>query len=814
MFKTYIQVALRNLSKDKFYSIINILGLTVGLISFLLIYLFVQHELSYDTYYPNSENIYRVASRGAFGGSEFDIAVASAPTGQAMQNDYPEVQDFIRFRTTGPTLFKSDENYYEETPVFADGNFFDFFSQQIIAGNPVTALLKPNTVAISQALAERVFGGKDPIGKIFEFNSDFNSDVANYEVTAVYQDIPDNTHFRFDLIVSMESLEESRDPIWLNQNFQTYIQFSPGTDVSEFGRKMQGMVRKYMGPELQKFLGKSIEEFEQDGNSIALYLQPVKDIHLKSNLVAEIEGNGDLKYVYIFSAIAVFILLIASINYMNLATARSSDRAKEVGLRKVMGAYKSQLMLQFIAESIIMALIAVILAILGSYWSLPFFNELSGKNFDGSVFESPSMVGLILVVAILIGLVSGSYPAFFLSAFKPADVLKGKISSGSKNGRLRNILVVFQFSISMFLIVGTMAIFNQLAFVQNSDLGFEKEHKIILKNTSSLGKTISSFKEEVLANSQFESGTITSFLPSPSSRNQSAVFKGSDPNDGTTSMQIWTVDHDFIKTMGMELAEGRDFSKDFSTDSTTVIINQAAAVRMGFESALSERIGFYTNRSDDGQTYDVTSFNVIGVVEDFNYNSLRENIEPLILRLGDSPRFIMFKTSSNNYPLALELLEAKWNEFAPGYPFEYSFLDDKLNEVYAGDVQIGKILGTFASIAIFIACLGLFALSSFTAEQRSKEIGIRKVLGASVVGIMTLLSKEFIKLMAIAFALATPLSYLVMNKWLEEFVYRTTVEYSTFIIAGSGLFLIAWITISYQSLKAAQTNPVNTLGDE
>ena len=392
--------------------------------------------------------------------------------------------------------------------------------------------------------------------------------------------------------------------------------------------------------------------------------------------------------------------------------------------------------------------------------------------------------------------------------------MKGNLASGSKNSRLRNILVVFQFSVSIFLIVGTMVIFNQLTFVQNSDLGFEKEHKIILHNTAALGSMNKSFKEEVLANSQFESATITSYLPSPSSRSQNAVFKGNDPSDGTVSMQFWSVDHDFVKTIGIDVVEGRDFSTDFLSDSTAVILNEAAVKQLGFEFPLEEKVGFYTGESAGGETFTRTAFKVIGVIKDFNFNSLRQNISPLILKLGESPRYITFKTNAENYTQALETLEAKWNEFAPGYPFEYTFLDDALNEVYAGDLRVGKILATFASIAIFIACLGLFALSAFTAEQRSKEIGIRKVLGASVIGIMSLLSKEFFKLMTLAFLIAAPLSYLVMDKWLEDFAYRTSLQVSTFLIAGLGSFLVAWITMSYQSLRAAQTNPVNTLRDE
>ena len=813
MLRTYLQVAIRNLTKDKFYSVINILGLTVGLACFLIIYLFVQHELSYDTYYPDNERIYRLTAAGSFGGSDFNIAVVGAPTGKAMIDDYPEVEDFIRFRTSGSTLFRSGENYYEETPVFADKNFFNFFSQQVIRGNAETALASPKKVAISQSLADRVFGDKDPVGQVIEFNNDYDPEKDIYEITAVFADTPDNTHFHFDLIISMESLEDSKSPIWINQNFQTYIRLVDGADPAELESKMQGMVQKYIGPEVEKFLGKNLDEFANEGNSFAFGLQPVTDIHLKSNLQAEIEANNDIKYVYIFSAIATFILIIASINYMNLATARSAGRAKEVGIRKVMGAYKPQLIMQFISESVIIALTALVFAVLISYWALPHFNELSGKNFTGLVLESPFLIGTMLAVAVAIGIVSGSYPAFFLSAFKPSRVLKGTLAAGSKNSRLRNFLVVFQFSISIFLIVGTLVIFNQLSFIQNSDLGFEKEHRIILRNTPVLGTAIEAFKDEVLTDSQFESATITSFLPSPSSRSQSAVFKGNDPSDGTTSIQIWTVDHDFIKTMGMEIVDGRDFSKLLSTDSTTVIMNESAIAHFGFDNPLDEKIGFYTGKTQNGEFVSST-FNIVGVVKDFNFNSLRQNITPLVMRVGDTRRFITFKTSTNDYPQALKSLQQKWNEFAPGYPFEYVFLDEALNEVYSSDTQVGKIFGTFAIIAIFIACLGLFALSSFTAEQRAKEIGIRKVLGASVAGIMSLLSKEFIKLMTISFVIAAPISYLAMNAWLEDFAYRTSINVMTFILAGISSFLVAWVTMSYQALKAAQTNPVNTLRDE
>jgi len=809
MINTYFQVALRNLTKDTFYSAINVLGLTVGLTCFILIYLFVQHELSFDKYYKDSERTYRVASNGSFGGSDFDIAVVGAPTGEAMLNDYPEVEDYFRFRSIGSILFRSGENYYkEERVVFADANFFDFFSQKMIKGNAATALAKPYNITLNEEIAQKVFGDADPIGEVVEFD-----DGVKYEVTGVFEKIPDNTHFQFDVILSLESLEESRLPIWVNQNFQTYIRVSPGTDIENFERKIQGMVEKYMGPEVLKFLGKSLEEFKEQGNSIAFYLQPVADIHLRSNLVAELQPNGDIRYVYIFSAIGIFILLIACINYMNLATARSSGRAKEVGIRKVMGAHKPQLILQFVIESILITLFAAILAIILGYWLIPFYNDIAGKSFDPEMFESIKLISLLLAVTIVVGVLAGSYPAFFLTAFAPITVLRSHLSTGMKSSLLRNVLVIVQFSISIFLIVGTLVIFDQLSFIQNKSLGFEKEHKIILHNTSSLNGSAQTFKEEVLNDRNFASASISSYLPSPSSRSQSAVFKGNDPAAGTSSMQIWVTDHDFIKTLGMNILSGRDFSKDHASDSTTVIINQSAVKRFEFDEPLGQEIGFYTG-SEGSEDSDRSTFKVIGVIEDFHFNSLKQNISPLIIVLGKSQNFITFKLNGSDYPQALSALESKWNEFAPGYPFEYTFLDDALNEVYSNELKMGKIFAIFSSIAIVIACLGLFALSSFTAEQRSKEIGIRKVLGASVTGIMALLSREFIKLMLVSFIIAAPLAYWSMNSWLEDFAYRTDVHFITFIIAGLGSFAIAWATLSFQALRAARANPVNTLRDE
>nr|NIM11352.1 FtsX-like permease family protein [Candidatus Aminicenantes bacterium]NIM78133.1 FtsX-like permease family protein [Candidatus Aminicenantes bacterium]NIN17451.1 FtsX-like permease family protein [Candidatus Aminicenantes bacterium]NIN41347.1 FtsX-like permease family protein [Candidatus Aminicenantes bacterium]NIN84117.1 FtsX-like permease family protein [Candidatus Aminicenantes bacterium] len=572
--------------------------------------------------------------------------------------------------------------------------------------------------------------------------------------------------------------------------------------------KFPEVIKKYFSPQVEKFFGQSLEALIASGNvSVLFYLQPLQRIHLHSDLMAELEPNSDIKYVYIFSAIALFILIIASINFMNLSTARSAGRAKEVGIRKVVGSLRSQLIRQFLTESMILSIISMVIALLLVKLVLPYFNTLSGKELIMSDYYRWEMILAAIVITLLTGLLAGLYPAFLISAFRPITVLKGQLKSGVKSGWLRSGLVVFQFAASIILIIGTLVVMNQLNYIQDKKLGFDKEQVLILHNAYLLDKQAETFKNEMLTHLQIKRATISGYLPIPSSRNSSAVFpEGQVANKNSTSIQNWIVDYDYIKTLGMKVIKGRDFSREFSTDPSAVIINQAAAKQFGWKEPIDKRLSRFTSLKGD-----MTTYTVIGMVEDFHFESLRDTIGPLVMFLGEHKDLMSFRIDTGNIPGTIDLLRDKWNRFLPGQPFEYSFLDERFYEVYKAEQKLGQIFGAFAVLAIFVGCLGLFGLAAFIAEQRTKEIGIRKVFGASVSSIIGLLSREFVILVGIANIIAWPVAYFVMNKWLQDFAYRTPLSPLIFLAAGAAAIIIALLTTSYQAVKAAFTDPVKSL---
>lgn len=812
MLSNYLRVAFRSLTRSKFFSLINILGLAIGICSFLLIIFFVQDELSYDKHLPHADRMYRIDMTGRFGGNEFNIAVVSGAQGPQMKEDFPEIEDYVRFRTRGYFLVKYEENTWKEEDVaFVDANAFDFFGIKMLAGDPKTALQEPNSLVISEQLAKKMFGDEEAVGKIVKV-----SNTDDYKITGVMAAMPHNTHFKFDMLASMAGLEEAKNAIWLSQNFQTYLRLVEGATPEALEAKFPDMTAKYIGPELERFMGASMEEFAEAGNKIGYYLTPVTDIHLYSTVQAQLGPNGDIKYVYIFSAVAIFILIIACVNFMNLATARSANRAKEVGIRKVMGAYRSNLIKQFLIESLMITAISFSIAIAFTAIALPYFNQLTGKEFSLSILATPTLGIALLGIMIFVGLLAGSYPAFFLSAFQPASVLKGKLQAGMKSGGLRSTLVVFQFGISIFLVVGTLTVFDQLQYIQTKKLGYDREQLIVLQNTFVLDKSIESFKNEVLTNNAFKNGTISSFLPIRSNSNNSAVFPGKNPkSNSTTSCAFFYVDYDYIPTLGMELLTGRNFSKDFGADSTGVIITESTARQFGIvDDPIGKELGTYEGGSADDPDLNIAVFKVIGVVKDFHFESLKTDIRPAVIFLGESPGRITFRLNTTDYPAAINYLHEKWDEFAPGQPFEYAFYDEEFNSEYKAEQKVGQIFGIFAGLAIFIACLGLFGLAAFTAEQRTKEVGIRKVLGATTGSIILLLSKEFMKLVLIAFVIAVPLAWYAMDTWLQDFAYRTSLSASVFLVAGGLSFFIAWLTMSFHSYKAAVLNPARSLRTE
>jgi putative ABC transport system permease protein len=811
MLKNYFNIALRNLTKHKFYSIINILGLSVGLTCFLFIALFVKDEFSYDKHFRDSDRIYRVDFTGMINGSEFITALMSSPAAKTLKSDYPEVEDAFRMRSTG-TWFVNRvgevQTFKEENVVYADPNFFDFWGVKLLAGDAKTCLENPKTLVIDQTTATKIFGNENAVGQMVRLD---NKD--EYEVTGVYQDLPKNSHFHYNILLNIKDSEDGDSPMWMSFNHNTYVRIKSEFNPNIFEAKMPDLLEIKVGPEIERFMGKSWDEFGEMGNTAGITLMPLMDIHLNSDKIGEHERNGDIKYVYIFSAIGAFILLLACINFMNLATARSAGRAKEVGMRKVMGAVRSQLIRQFMSEAFLISLLSTVIAFLLSIALMPYFNEISGKKLIEMDLLSFDFILIMSTITLVVGLLAGSYPAFYLSKFKPVETLKGKIRLGAKSGGLRSVLVVLQFTVSIAMIIGTAVVYDQLSFVQNKKLGFNKNQVILINDVWILEDKTKAFKQEALRDSRIELGTISSFLPIGEEGNNSVYWLGKDvsPED-TYVINNHRIDYDYVNTLKMGIVDGRNFSREFPTDSLAILINQSMAKHMGLTEPVGSQISTYEGWND---SLVVVTYKVVGVVEDFHYASMKERIEPLLFKLNQGKgRTASFRTNSDDYEGTIASLESTWNEIAPGQPFTYSFLDEKFDRFYASEKQIGKIFSVFAFLAIFIACLGLFGLASFTAEQRIKEIGIRKVLGASIYQIASMLSWNFIRLVGVAFVFAAPIAYFGMKSWLDDFAYRTDIKIWIFIVAGVVAAVIAWLTMGLQSWKAARTNPANSLRND
>ncbi len=810
MFKNYLKTAWRSIRNSKVYSILNLLGLAIGLSCFLLISLYVIDELSYDRFFPNAERIYRINSDIRFGGADLHMPVTSDMMGQLLEKDYPAIQQYTRIYTfNGDKLIRKGNDFIDEQKVaHVDSTFFDVFKMPVIAGDTRHALDEPNTVVLTQSAAKKYFGTTDVIGQTIETKDDKN---PFYKITAVIKDFPENTHFHFDFLFSMKNVDYPWGKI-TNHNFYTYLLMRPGTDYKKFEKNFGAYIDKYVLPEAKQYMNiNSMAEFEKAGNKLEYSLIPLTDIHLHSDRQFELSPSGNIQYVYIFSAVALFILLIACINFMNLTTARSANRAKEVGIRKVLGTEKKDLILQFLTESTLMTLLGMAIAVVVVYLVLPLFNNVANKQMTIAGLFSPYILPLLIALPLVVGLLAGSYPAFYLSAFRPVEVLKGKLKRGSRSGGLRSILVVFQFATSIILIVGTIVVYKQLHYIQTKDLGFIKNQVLVIDGTGALGNNVKAFKTDVLNLPGVESGTISAYLPvTNSSRSDNTWSKAAVMNpDNSLDMQNWKVDYDYIKTMGMKITNGRNFSKDFAGDSSAVIINETTAKILGFKDPLGKQI--YTTRFGNDS---MVPFTIIGVVKNFNYETLHHKVGPLALTLSNSPSSVSFKINTSNINGLITQIKTKWKAMASGIPFNYRFLDDSFNEMYRAEQRAGTIALVFSALAIFIACLGLFGLATFIAEQRTKEIGIRKVLGANVSGIVGMLSKDFLKLVTIAFVLAVPVAWYAMNIWLRNFAFRINLSWWIFIAAGSAAFLIALITVSFQAVRAALANPVQSLRTE
>ncbi|HEY5825482.1 MAG TPA: ABC transporter permease [Cyclobacteriaceae bacterium] len=816
MLKNYLTIAFRNLKKHRFYTAINIFGLAIGIASCLLIMLYVTNELSYDKHHEATDRIYRLNSEIKFGPNHLVMAVSPAHLADALRNDFPEVESAVRFWNYGSVLIKrTEENIKEMDVIMADSSVFSVFTIPFIEGNPKQALHDPYTMVISESTAKKYFPNENAIGQTLVIE---NKD--NYKITGVYQDMPTASHFHFNAMLALVSNNYNKDDNWLSNNFNTYIKLKRGTDYKALEAKFPKMVDQYAGPQAKLALGSefTMDKFRAAGNKMEFTLHPLTDIHLRSQRTAELGINSDITYIYLFGSIALFILAIACINFMNLSTARSSNRAKEVGVRKVMGSLRTHLIRQFLTESILLSMFSFAIAITIAWMALPSFNELAGKNLF-LPFGDLNFWMIVLVASVLIGILAGTYPSFFLSAFKPVNVLKGNVVLGMKSGLIRSSLVVFQFSISILLIIGTIAVNRQLGFIQNKNIGFNKDQVIVIKDAYGMADQLQSFKNEVLKDNRIVSGTISGYLPvSGTNRSDNTHWpEGMQPTqENMVALQCWEVDYDYLKTLDIKIKEGRDFSKEFPSDSGAVILNKAAIELFGFtKDPLGKKIS--TFKGSQGDNFDPKSFAtfpVIGIVDDFNFESLKQTITPLAFFLRKSTGLVSFRFEASNTQDVINSIEKTWKTMAPGLPFSYSFLDEDFGKMYSAEQRLGKIFIVFAALAIIIACLGLFALTSFTAEQRTKEIGIRKVLGASVGSIVVLLSKEFGKLIIISFALAAPLAWYGIDWWLKDYTYKAEIGVFVYVISGFSAFFIAWATMSFQSFKAARNNPVKSLRSE
>jgi putative ABC transport system permease protein len=808
MLRNYLKIALRNLLRNKVYSFINIGGLAVGMATCLLITLYVFDEISYDRFNEKADRIYRLDMDIKFGGLEKSYAVSPAPAGPAILRDYPFIENFVRIRENGVVITKGRETINEHNVAFADSTLFEVFTLPMIYGNPKNALNQPNSVVITESIAKKYFNTSQVLGKFLTIDK-----THLYKITGVIKDIPENSHIKRNIYMSMLNYEDSKQNVWVSNNYNTYLLLKQNVNPSQLKSKFREILKKYVQPEIFQVLGiKSIEDFEKSGSYMRFDLMPLTKIHLNSDKVAEIGTNSNIQYVYIFSAIALFILLIACVNFMNLSTARSVNRAKEVGVRKVLGTIRSHLMGQFLSESILLSLIAFFLGFGIAYSLIPYFNDLAAKQMNLSFEKKPFLLPALLFFSILIGLLAGVYPALILSSFKPISVLKGKLTASIKGSYLRSGLVVFQFFSSAFLIICTIVIYRQLSFIQQKNLGFNREQVLVINDTNLLGSGLESFRNELLQLKEIKSATVSGFLPTPSYRNNNSFWPEGELNaEKGISMQFWEVGFDYTKTLGMQLLQGRDFDKNMSTDSSALIINESAAKIFGYKNPIGKKLFMYA----DVQTKRMVAFTIIGVVKNFNYESLRENVGAMSMCLSSKPYgMISIRLQTDNIKEAIAKIENKWKSRVGASPLNYQFLDEAFDSMYRSEQRIGKIFISFAILAIFIACLGLFGLATFTAEQRTKEIGIRKVLGASVPQIVQLLSKDFVRLVIIGIVIASPIAYYFMDKWLQDFAYRVEISWWIFALAGIVAISIALLTVSYQAIRAALMNPVKSLRTE
>lgn len=807
MFRSFLKVAIRNLIRQRAYALINVLGLAIGIACSILIALFIIHEASFDTFHKNADQIVRVWLNAKLAEEEISGANTAMPVGPVFLDEIPEVINYCRIQTYDNVLIRDgDRTFLENDFYWADSGFFEIFTFPLMSGDPSTVLTEPRSMVISEKMAMKYFGDEDPMGGVLEVFSD----SVDYRITGVMKDIPDNSHIFCDFVVDFQSLPNANRTQWTSNNIYTYLLLGNEMDTRKLNEKFDPITRKYVGPEIKQFIGVSLEDWEAAGNFYRLESQPLLDIHFNTDIEHGMKPSSDKKYVYIFSLIALFIIIIACINFMNLSTARSAGRAREVGLRKVVGSTKGQLVWHFLAESFIMVVIALVLALLMVELVLPVFqNQIQvslSVNYFSDWYRIPALIGFALTV----GLIAGSYPAFFLASFRPVAVLTGKLEAGSRSSKLRSILVIFQFGVSIFIIMGTVVISRQLNYLVNKDLGFYKDQLVVLQRFSVVGKErVETFKQEISRIPGVISSASSTMVPGHTNNYNGFMMK-ERPLEQTFLLEVNWADHDFPQTYGLTITQGRFLSEKYASDSSNIVINEAAVRNFGIKEPL-KTIFIEPGFSD----IEITRLPVVGVMKDFHNASLHNEIRPFMILTRPADwawiPYLTVRLEPQNMKETLKKIDNIWSEFTNDQPFQYFFLDDDFANKYEQENRTRIIFLVFSILAIFVASLGLLGLTAFTTEQRTKEIGIRKAMGANALQVVRLISRETIILISIATLLALPVSFFFTRNWLNDFPFRIDLGIFPFLLSFAFALIISMVTISFQTVVAALRNPADAL---
>jgi len=805
MFWNFLIIAFRILYRHKVFSLINISGLAIGIMSAILILLYVQDELTYDNFHENADQIYRVGLQATSQGNEIVVALSGLPMAPVLARDYPEVISTTRiFTFVEQSIIRYQQsNFHEDRFFYADSSFFGVFKTGLLHGDPSSALARANTVVITDEMATKYFGEEDPMGKVIEVGVD----RTKFEVTGVLKKYPGNSHLKFDFLASLESTEFINSPFWMSYIVYTYVRLQEGYSPDLMEAKFPDMVKKYVGPQWEQVTGTPMEESLGRGVKYGYFLQPIKDIHLDSDLEGELEQGGNAGHIYIFSLIATLLIFVASINFMNLTTAQYSTRAREVGIRKVAGSTRLVMIIQFLTESVLLSYVALFIGVVLVGSVLPYFNTLAGKELSLDLVQNKLLLPSLVVLGLFVGILSGTYPGFFLSSLQPVIVLKGKAGSGLKSQYLRGILVIFQFSVAILLLICTILVSKQMSFIQKKELGYDKENLLLVKRIGALQDQRDAFREELSKFPDVIQSGFTNCLPNTLFLNSLFRPEGSTA-EATQAINHWLVDFDLQKTLEMEMTEGRWFSRDFPSDTLGIVINEAAAKALGMEDPIGRNL-LFLGGAGEGEF----PLKIIGIVKDFHYESIHNTIQPLVMTFlpPQYSGYLIVRIQPQDNQATVNLLDRKWKEFVPDQPFEYSFLEDDLSTAYSDEYRTGKIFKIFSVLAIFISLLGLIGLASYTAIRRTKEIGVRKVMGAKVFEIIRMLSREVLIYISISTVIAWPVGYFFMKNWLQDFAFRVNPDFLSFLVASLIALLFAILTVGLRAYIAATANPAESL---